>query len=89
VPSPSRATSIRVTIRVCYRWSGWLTHHLGTAATRIFTRVAAFPLLCVGVQIIITGLVDVVQTTRAGRWMAALRRHIHSSMGNRDDRGAQ
>jgi multiple antibiotic resistance protein len=58
------AVGISATIYVCYRWSGWLSDHLGVAATRIFTRVAAFLLLCVGVQIIITGVIDVAQTAR-------------------------
>lgn len=59
------SAAVSATIYVCYRWSGWLSQHLGVAATRIFTRVAAFLLLCVGVQIIITGVVDVIQTTRS------------------------
>jgi multiple antibiotic resistance protein len=59
------AVAVSATIYVCYRWSGWLSQHLGVAATRIFTRVAAFLLLCVGVQIIITGVVDVIRTANA------------------------
>ena len=57
--------AVSLTIYVCYRWSGWLSEHLGIAATRIFTRVAAFLLLCVGVQIIITGVVDVIRSASA------------------------
>lgn len=57
--------AVSATIYVCYRWSGWLSRHLGVAATRIFMRVAAFLLLCVGVQIIITGVVDVIRTANA------------------------
>jgi multiple antibiotic resistance protein len=59
------AVAVCVTIYLCYRWSGWLSRHLGVAATRIFTRVAAFLLLCVGVQIIITGVLDVIRTANA------------------------
>lgn len=57
--------AVSFTIYMCYRWSGWLSEHLGVAATRIFTRVAAFLLLCVGVQIIITGVVDVIRSASA------------------------
>jgi multiple antibiotic resistance protein len=39
------ALAVCATIYLCYRWSGWLSRHLGIAATRIFTRVAAFLLL--------------------------------------------
>lgn len=59
------AVAVSTTIYVCYRWSGWLSRHLGVAATRIIMRIAAFLLLCVGVQIIITGVLDVMRTANA------------------------
>ncbi|HEX2889113.1 MarC family protein [Vineibacter terrae] len=58
------AFAVSATIYVCYRWSGWLSAHLGVATTRILTRVSAFLLLCVGVQIIITGVIEVIQMAR-------------------------
>jgi len=53
--------SVSITIYLCYRWSAWLSQHMGLAATRIFTRISAFLLLCVGVQIVITGVSEVLR----------------------------
>jgi multiple antibiotic resistance protein len=55
------STVVALTIYVCYRWSAWVSQHIGVAATRIFTRISAFLLLCVGVQIIITGVTEVLR----------------------------
>jgi multiple antibiotic resistance protein len=59
------AVCVAFTVYVCYRWSGWFSAHIGVVATRIFARIAAFLLLCVGVQIIITGVIDVIRTATA------------------------
>jgi multiple antibiotic resistance protein len=52
---------VAVTIYICYRWSAWVSQHIGLATTRIFMRISAFLLLCVGVQIIITGVLEVLR----------------------------
>ena len=66
------AAAIAVLIWLCYRWSDLVMRLLGPGGARVMSRLVAFLLLCVGVQIIVTGIVgvaDVVQTARhvAGR----------------------
>jgi multiple antibiotic resistance protein len=55
------AASIAFTIWVCYRWSDSVTAMLGPAGARVLSRLVAFLLLCIGVQIMITGVVGVAQ----------------------------
>lgn len=45
-------------VYVCYRFSAKLSQLLGDAGTEVITRISAFLLLCVGVQIILTGVTD-------------------------------
>jgi multiple antibiotic resistance protein len=61
------ALSIAVVIWLCYRWSDRVTALLGASGARVMSRLVAFLLLCVGVQIIVTGVVgvaDLLQITR-------------------------
>jgi multiple antibiotic resistance protein len=50
------AAAIAVLIWLCYRWSDAITTLLGPAGARAMSRLVAFLLLCVGVQIIVTGV---------------------------------
>ena len=51
------AAAIAVLIWFCYRWSASVTRLLGQSGTRVMSRLVAFLLLCVGVQIVVTGVV--------------------------------
>jgi multiple antibiotic resistance protein len=53
------AVAISITIWLCYRWSDDVTALLGPGGARVMSRLVAFLLLCVGVQIIVTGVVSV------------------------------
>lgn len=61
------AVCIAVTIWLCYRWSDAVTALLGPAGARVLSRLIAFLLLCIGVQIMITGVVGVGQLLLAPR----------------------
>jgi multiple antibiotic resistance protein len=56
------------TVWVVYRYAEKLAHPLGESGTRILTRVLAFLLLCVGVQILINGITDVLKPLLPTRW---------------------
>jgi len=53
------AVAIAVLIWLCYRWSDAVTTLLGQSGARVMSRLVAFLLLCVGVQIIVTGVIGV------------------------------
>jgi multiple antibiotic resistance protein len=53
------AIAIAVIIWLCYRWADRVVALLGDAGARVFSRLVAFLLLCVGVQIIVTGMIGV------------------------------
>jgi len=53
------AVAIAVLIWLCYRWSDAVTTMLGQSGARVMSRLVAFLLLCVGVQIIVTGVIGV------------------------------
>jgi multiple antibiotic resistance protein len=55
------ALAIAVLIWLCYRWSDSVTALLGQGGARVMSRLVAFLLLCVGVQIIVTGVVGVAE----------------------------
>ncbi len=61
------ALGIAFTVWLCYRWSDSLTGILGPAGARILSRLVAFLLLCVGVQIMVTGIIGVVSLLQHGR----------------------
>ena len=53
------AVAIAMLIWLCYRWSDAVTTLLGASGARVMSRLVAFLLLCVGVQIIVTGVIGV------------------------------
>ena len=55
------AVALAVTIWVAYRSADWLVAMLGPSASRIVTRLTAFLLLCVGTQILLNGVADVLE----------------------------
>ncbi len=54
------AVAMTATIWVTYRYADRLTLMMGPTGTRTITRLSAFLLLCIGVQILITGVEDVL-----------------------------
>lgn len=57
------AVAIALVVWLCYRWSDSVTDLLGPAGARVLSRMIAFILLCVGVQIVVTGAVGVAGLT--------------------------
>jgi multiple antibiotic resistance protein len=55
------AVALALVIWLAYRSSDRIGHLMGTAGSRTVTRLSAFLLLCIGVQILITGVVDVLE----------------------------
>ena len=53
------AVAIALLIWICYRASDSITALLGQGGARVMSRLVAFLLLCVGVQIIVTGVIGV------------------------------
>lgn len=54
------ALAMAVVIAMLYRWADRLADLLGRSGERILTRLSAFLLLCIGVQILITGCIGVL-----------------------------
>lgn len=54
------AVSIAAAVWICYRAADRLVAFVGPAGARTLSRLAAFLLLCVGVQIALNGLLDVL-----------------------------
>jgi len=52
---------------LAYRWADTLVALLGEARSRVVTRIAAFLLLCVGTQILLNGVHDVLEPLLAAR----------------------
>jgi multiple antibiotic resistance protein len=52
------ALAVAATVAVCYASADRVVALLGQARARVVSRLAAFILLCVGVQILITGIID-------------------------------
>lgn len=61
------AVALAVMIWLSYRWADFLTAALGPSRSQIVTRLSAFLLLCVGVQIAINGVVELLGTIRIGQ----------------------
>ncbi len=61
------ALAMTATIWVAYRYADRLTLMMGPTGTRTITRLSAFLLLCIGVQILITGVEDVLGPLLATR----------------------
>ena len=56
------AACVALSIWLCFRWSDRVVALLGKGGARILSRLIAFLLLCVGVQIIVTGIIGVADT---------------------------
>jgi len=54
-------TLIAVSVFLSYRFSSRLIAYLGETGTAVFLRLSSFILLCIGVSIIWTGLVDLIR----------------------------
>jgi multiple antibiotic resistance protein len=61
------AVAMTAVIWVTYRYADRLTELMGATSTRTITRMSAFLLLCIGVQILITGVEDVLGPLLAAR----------------------
>jgi multiple antibiotic resistance protein len=48
--------AVASTIYVSYRFAAWILHYLGKTGTEVFMRLSAFILLCLGAQILISGV---------------------------------
>jgi len=55
------AAALALAIWITYRFSDRIARLMGPGGSRTVTRVSAFLLLCIGVQILITGVVDVFE----------------------------
>jgi multiple antibiotic resistance protein len=61
------AVAMTVVIWVTYTYADRLTQLMGPTGTRTITRMSAFLLLCIGVQILISGVQDVLGPMLAAR----------------------
>jgi multiple antibiotic resistance protein len=61
------ALAMTVVIWVTYSYADRLARMMGPTGTRTITRISAFLLLCIGVQILITGVEDVLGPMLAAR----------------------
>jgi multiple antibiotic resistance protein len=59
---------VALMIWVCFRWSDMVVALLGPGGARVLSRLVAFLLLCVGVQIIVTGVTGVADTIMGGHF---------------------
>ncbi len=59
------AIAVALTVGVCYASADRVVVWIGAARARVFTRLAAFILLCVGVQILLLGVQDAIRATLA------------------------
>jgi multiple antibiotic resistance protein len=55
------AIGVAVLVWLLYAATDHLSRLLGQAASRVITRLSAFFQLCIGVQILITGVTEVLQ----------------------------
>jgi multiple antibiotic resistance protein len=67
IGSSLAALAIAVCVGLCYASADRLTALLGKTSTRVVTRMAAFLLLCIGVQILLTGITDALAPLLATR----------------------
>ena len=61
------AVAIAVLVGICYASADRIVSLLGKGRTRVFTRLTAFILLCIGVQIALTGVQDVLVSMGTAR----------------------
>jgi len=64
----SAALLLAAMIWIAYRYADGVTRLLGPGGSRVLTRLVAFLLLCIGVQIMVTGIEDL-----AGEFIAGLK----------------
>ena len=57
-----------VAIWLAYSWADWITQLLGPSGVRIIGRLAAFILLCIGVQITLSGVLDAFRMAGIGKF---------------------
>lgn len=57
------AIAVALTVGACYAYADRLVSLLGPGRARILTRLSAFLLLCIGVQILMTGIQGALQAT--------------------------
>jgi len=60
------ALAVAVIVFLAYRWADGLTDLLGETRVQIVTRLAAFLLLCVGVQIMLSGILGALASAGIG-----------------------
>jgi len=60
------AACVALSIWLCFRWSDRVVALLGKGGARILSRLIAFLLLCVGVQIVVTGVTGVAEVILQG-----------------------
>lgn len=60
------AACVALMIWFCFRWSDRVVELLGPGGARVLSRLVAFLLLCVGVQIVVTGVTGVADTILHG-----------------------
>ena len=60
------AACLAFSIWLCFRWSDQVVALLGPGGARVLSRLVAFLLLCVGVQIVVTGITGVAGTIMHG-----------------------
>jgi multiple antibiotic resistance protein len=65
VGASGAAVAVALAVAVCYASADRLVAMLGSARARILTRLSAFLLLCIGVQILISGVQGAIATTLA------------------------
>jgi multiple antibiotic resistance protein len=61
------AASIAFMVWICYRWSDAVIKVLGHNGARVLTRLMAFLLLCIGAQIMVNGVEDLVASFLANQ----------------------
>ncbi len=67
VSMTAAAAALALTVWITYRSADRVARMTGPTGSRTITRLAAFPLLCIGVQILITGVEDVLGPLLAQR----------------------
>ena len=55
------AIAVAITVYLCYRHSARLARMLGQEGTRVVTRLTAFLLFCLGIQIFLTGFLEAMK----------------------------
>jgi multiple antibiotic resistance protein len=58
---------VALTVFLSYRFAYRVVSYLGETGTVVFLRLSSFILLCVGVSIVWSGVVDLVQPLLTGR----------------------